>query len=287
MKDYYYNDDSPGASDVVKSGKYLRKSAPPVIRAIPRTNRRFAKSPFTAEQMGKISLEYISAYKDIYKDSVIAYTEKKIKSKKKCEIFQKFMFERENNYFENLKKCIIYDTDWVREKNRREESKLINFTNNEVVSTSDIYLLRSVINEKAIKQRNLLLKLKEFWKDFPTQLKMRIDTEKELVVNEIGATVARKNEINNAKFDVDKKSNFYICSENENTLNFQDFTPDKLEKMNLIAESYEITIEKLSSMVEKLSDRIEQILGTEKRLHNVANALIVNSGRADKTDAPR
>ncbi|KAH7649390.1 hypothetical protein FG379_001017 [Cryptosporidium bovis] len=287
MKEHYYHAHSPGTDEIIRSGKYSRKSAPPVIRAIPRTNKRFTKSPFTAEQMEKISSEYISTYKDIYKDSVIAYTEKKIKSKKKCEIFRKFMFGRENNYFDNLKKCIIYDTDWMKEKKRRDESELINYTNNEIVSTSDIYLLSSVISDKVIEQRNLLLKLKKFWKDFPTQLKMRANIEKELLMNEIGTTIPKKNVNNNVKVDIEKKSNSLIFSENVDIQNFQDFTLEQLEQMNLIVDGYDITIGKLSSMVEKLSDRVEQILGAEKRLHNVANALIANSARANRDNAPR
>ena len=273
MNEYKYSH-SLEVAEVTGPGKYSRKSAPPAIRAIPRTNKRFKKSPFTVEQMESISSEYIFPYENIYKNSIIGYTERKIKSKKKCELFRKFMFERENDYFSNLKKCVIYDTDWIKEKCKRDESELINSTNNETTSTLDIYLLRSVVSEKLIKQRNLLLKLKEFWKDFPNQLKEKMATEKELVMDKIGVFINTGK--SNRNFEISKVE-LTSDNSNESTQSPQNVATEQPEQIDLIVNGYDVTTRKLSYMVEKLSERIEQILGIERRLHNVANALIINS----------
>lgn len=274
MEEINYTVHSPGVFEIRRAGQCSRKSAPPVVRAISRTNKRFAKSPFSVEQMDKISLKYIDPYRKIYKDAIVTYTEKKIRSKRKCELFKKIMSERENRYFEILKRCVIYDTDWMREKLREEKEGVINMTKIETKSIVDIFLLRSVANEKINQQRNLLLKLKQFWNDYIEQLKLRINSEKELILNHL--------EINAEKLNtVEKKENLHIENmdfEGNNSLGkYKNSSLKELEQMKLIATGYEMTVNKFSKMIKSLTQRIELILGAEKRLNNVAKAMIVNS----------
>ncbi|KAH8584497.1 uncharacterized protein ELE39_002591 [Cryptosporidium sp. chipmunk genotype I] len=275
MDENCFNVHSPGVFEIRKAGKSFRKSAPAVVRAIPRINKRYSKPPFSVEQLEKICADYIRPYKQIFRDAILTYTERKIKSKRKCELFRKVLLSRENLYFNNLKKCVIFDTDWLKEKYKQDENKIISLTNNETKSVMDVYLLRSVANEKANKQRELLLKLKQFWSEYPKRLNKKIECEKSKILcmmRFIGETKP-KGELENKPIRDNS-----INSSHPNVLsNNEKFSLEQLEQIRLMATGYEVTTEKFSVMIDNLTQRIDHILGAEKRLNNVAKALVLNS----------
>ncbi|CUV06597.1 unnamed protein product [Cryptosporidium hominis] len=275
MDEECFNVHSPGVFEVRKAGKSFRKSAPAVVRAIPRVNKRYAKPPFSVEQLEKICADYIRPYRQIYRNAVLTYTERKIKSKRKCELFRKVLLNRENLYFNSLKKCVIFDTDWAKEKLKQEENKIISLTNNETKSLIDVYLLRSVANEKTNKQRELLVKLKQFWSEYPEKLNKKIEFERNKVLDMmklIGESKLKGELVIEATQDISMN-----LSRPNTFTNNDKFSLEQLEQIRLMATGYEVTTGKFSVMINNLTQRIDHILGAEKRLNNVAKALVLNS----------
>ncbi|OII73066.1 uncharacterized protein cubi_02297 [Cryptosporidium ubiquitum] len=276
MDEDCFNVHSPGVFEARKAGKSFRKSAPAVVRAIPRINKRFARPPFPVEQIEKMCVDYIRPYKQIFRDAIFTYTERKIKSKRKCELFRKFLLDRENVYFNNLKKCVIFDTDWAKEKLKQEENNIINFTNNETKSMIDVYLLRSVANEKINKQRELLVKLKQFWSEYPVRLNEKIESEKSKVLNAMKLVNEPKLR---GRMESKQDQENSINLSHPNILNDEKFSLEQLEHIRLMATGYEVTTGKFSVMIDNLTQRIDHILGAEKRLNNVAKAIVLNSDK--------
>lgn len=276
MNEDSFNVHSPGVFEARKAGKSFRKSAPAVVRAIPRINKRFKKPPFSVEQIERMCADYIRPYKKIFRDAIFTYTERKIKSKRKCELFRKILLDRENLYFNNLKKCVIFDTDWTKEKLKQEENNIINLTNTETKSMIDVYLLRSVANEKINKQRELLVKLKLFWSEYPEKLNKKIDSEKSEILNVMKRICepALKGDMENKHRKENLINSFHL-----GTLNDEKFSLEQLEQIKLMATGYEVTTGKFSVMIDSLTQRIDHILGAEKRLNNVAKAIVMNSDK--------
>ncbi|KAF7457811.1 hypothetical protein HWI79_1690 [Cryptosporidium felis] len=272
MEEFYAH--SPGVNEAKRVGQNLRKSAPPAIRVIPRINKRFLRPPFTAEQIEKMSLNFINPYKQIFRDAVLAYTERKIKSKRKCELFRNIILGRENGYFNNLKKCVVYDTNWTKEKCKQEKDRIVDLTDQETKSVIDIYLLRSVVNEKIIKQRELLLRLKEFWSCYPKQIIAKIDLEKHNLLE-------RLKSLDRASLDRPKNLDYNQigCANTEVLAVKKDHSLDQYEQFKLLSTGYEVTAKKFSVMTENLIQRIDNILAAERRLNNVARAVILNSDK--------
>lgn len=276
MDEECFNVHSPGVFEARKAGKNTRKSAPAVVRAIPRINKRYAKPPFSVEKIENMCADYIHPYKKIYRDAVVTYTERKIKSKRKCELFRKALLEREDIYFNNLKKCVIFDTDWAKEKIRQEENNIINFTNDETKSVVDIYFLRSVAHEKTDKQRELLVKLKQFWCEYREKLAEKLESEKTKILDIITLT----NQPNlKGRADTRQYQDDTTSLLRSNMLNNGKLSLDQLEQIKLMAAGYEVTTGKFSIMIDNLTQRIDHILGAEKRLNHVAKAIVLHSDK--------
>lgn len=274
MDEECFNVHSPGVFEARKAGKSFRKSAPAVVRTIPRINKRYAKPPFSVEKIEKLCANYIYPYKQIYRDAVVTYTERKIKSKRKCELFRKALLEREDLYFNNLKKCVIFDTDWAKEKIKQEEDNIVNFTNDETKSVVDIYLLRSVAHEKTDKQRELLVKLKQFWCEYREKLAGKLESEKSKILDII--TLISEPNLKGRTDTRQYKENTTTLM-HSNAINDGKLSLDQLEQIKLMAAGYEVTTGKFSIMIDNLTQRIDHILGAEKRLNHVAKAIVSHS----------
>ncbi|KAJ1612970.1 hypothetical protein OJ253_254 [Cryptosporidium canis] len=272
MDEDCFNVHSPGVFEARRAGKSSRKSAPAVVRAMPRINKRYKKPPFSVDKIEEMCTEFIDPYKQIYRDAVNSYTERKIKSKRRCELFKKALLDREDLYFNSLKKCVTFDTNWAKEKLKQEENKILNFTNDETKSVVDIYLLRSVANEKANKQRDLLLKLQQFWCEFREKIAEKSESEKSKILDMI--KYIYKPNLNR----VPNNRQYYESSMDisSSTMNNGKLSLDQYEQIKLMAAGYEVTTGKFSVMIDNLTKRIDSILGTEKRLNHVAKAIVLH-----------
>ncbi|OII76264.1 hypothetical protein cand_006620 [Cryptosporidium andersoni] len=271
MEEATYSVHSPAVFEVRKAAKSSRKSAPPVIRVIPRLNKRYQKSPYSIDQMNKISLKMIEPYRNIFKDAVVIYTEKKIKSTRKCEMIRKIMIERENGIFNNLQKCLIYDTDWMKEKIKLDESDIVKKTEQEIEPLTDVFLLKSVINDKIHEQKKLLEDLKLFWKEYPDKLKTRIRSETLKLNDILNMNILEEN--------IDTNTNLpeTMLMKGKDSFN-QDLHSEeiKIDQMNVAASICLSTTNKFVELLQNVTQKMEQILNAEQRLNIVAKAIIDN-----------